>query len=360
MPRGKRKTVTSTDVARLAGVSPASVTRVFNPNWSMNIRPDIRERVIAAAKELNYTPNAFARMLAGNKTNLVAIVLGPTTGPYYSQTLLRFIYKLQQRGKQVLPFSMEGGVDYKTLIERIKPFKVDAIIVTSAAYAGVFEMEVKDIPVILLELMVNGSSAHSVCSDSYAGGKCVADMLVENGHKKIAFISGNGEINQDYDREYGFVNRMHDYGLKVWRTEMATYARYASGCAATRRLMLGHEYPDAIFCGDDVLAMAAMDTLRNEYGISVPDDISIVGFHNINEAALPPYSLTTMHSPMDDMVDAVIDIIDKLDQLEALVTAVLPMKPIIRNSMRITSEKYVQMQRQCMEFSSEHGILKTF
>ena len=109
-----------------------------------------------------------------------------------------------------------------------------------------------------------------------------------------------------------------------------------------------------------MLAMAAMDTLRNEYGISVPDDISIVGFHNINEAALPPYSLTTMHSPMDDMVDAVIDIIDKLDQLEALVTAVLPMKPIIRNSMRITSEKYVQMQRQCMEFSSEHGILKTF
>ena len=326
----------------------------------MNIRPDIRERVIAAAKELNYTPNAFARMLAGNKTNLVAIVLGPKTGPYYSQTLLRFVYKLQQCGKQVLPFSMEGGVDYKTLLERIKPFKVDAIILTSAAYAGVFELEVKDIPVILLELMVNGASVHSVCSDTYAGGKYVADMLVENGHKKIAIISGNGDLNQDYDREYGFVNRMHDYGLKVWRTEMATYARYATGCAAARRLMIGHEYPDAIFCGDDVLAMATVDTLRNEYGVSVPDDISVVGFHDINEAALPPYSLTTIRSPMDDMVDAVIDIIDRLDQLEAPVATMLPMKPIIRNSMRITNEKYSRMREQSLESSSEQGILHTF
>lgn len=344
----------------MAGVSPASVTRVFNPNWDMNIRPDIRERVISAAKELNYTPNAFARMLAGNKTNLVAIILGPTTGPYYSQTLIRFVYKLQQRGKQILPFSMEGGVDYGALMERIRQFHVDAIILTSAAAAGGFEPVDTEIPVILLEMMINGSSKHVVCSDSYAGGKEVADMLLENGHRKIAFISGNGGMNSDYDREYGFVNRMHDYGLKVWRTEMATYARYATGCAAVRRLMTGSEYPDAIFCGDDVLAMATIDTLRDGYGIRVPDDISIVGFHNIYEAALPPYSLTTMRSPMDDMVDAVIDIIDRLDQLSEPVTTVLPMKPIIRNSMRITSEKYAQLREQCRKYSSEEAILSTF
>ncbi len=352
MPRRKKNTVTSTDVARLAGVSPASVTRVFNPNWNMNVRPEIREKVIAAARELDYTPNAFARMLAGNRSNLVAIVLGPVTGPYYSQFLLRFVYRFQQQGKQLLPFSMQAATDYATLLERIKPFHVDAIILTSAANVNLLELDQTDIPIIMLDLAINGASLYCVNSDTYAGGAAVADMLVENGHKKIALLSGNGTAKQDFDREYGFANRMHDHGLKVWRTETAVYARYTSGCEAARRLMAGYESPDAIFCGDDVLAMAAMDTLRGEYGLSVPGDISIVGFHDINEAALPPYSLTTMHSPTNDMVDAVVDIIDRLDDCESPVTRVFPMTPVIRTSMRITNPKYKKLQEECQARSS--------
>ncbi len=116
--------------------------------------------------------------------------------------------------------------------------------------------------------------------------------------------------------------------------------------------MAGYESPDAIFCGDDVLAMAAMDTLRGEYGLSVPGDISIVGFHDINEAALPPYSLTTMHSPTNDMVDAVVDIIDRLDDCESPVTRVFPMTPVIRTSMRITNPKYKKLQEEGQARSS--------
>ncbi|NLF26873.1 MAG: substrate-binding domain-containing protein [Clostridiales bacterium] len=327
------------------------MTRVFNPNWAMNVRPEIREKVLAAAEALNYTPNAFARMLAGNRTNLIAIVLGPATGPYYSQTLLHFIYKLQQKGKQVLPFTMDGDRDYRALLEHIKPFRVDAIILTSAASSAVYEPSGTDIPVILLEHKINGAPVHSVSSDTYAGGKAVADMLVENGHRKIAFISGNGTMTQDFGRDYGFVSRMHDHGLTVWRTEMASYARYASGCVATRRLMIGREYPDAIFCADDVLAMSAIDVLRDEFGVLVPQGISVVGFHNIHEAALPPYALTTMQSPMDDMTDAVIDIIDCLDRAEEPMSSVFAMKPIVRNSMRITDPKYAEMResRRSME-----------
>lgn len=345
MPRGKKRAVTSADVARLAGVSPASVTRVFNPDWEMNIRPEIREKVIAAAKELNYTPNAFARMLAGRKTNLIAIVLGPVTGPYYSQILLRFIYKLQQCGKQVLPFSMAGGMSYHELFDHINPFRVDAIILTSAASNAVFEPNDTDIPVILLEQTINGLPVHSVCSDTFNGGRAAAEMLVENGHRRIAIISGNGNQNQDFDREYGFVSRMNDYGLKIWRTEMGSYAHYDSGREAARRLLAGQEHPDAIFCGDDLLAMAAMDTARDELGLSVPEDISIVGFHDIREAALPPYMLTTMQSPTDVMVDAVVEIIDHLDELKEPELRAFPMKPVIRKSMRIENDAYRRMQQ---------------
>ena len=350
MPRGRKKTVTSADVAKLAGVSPASVTRVFNPDWEMNIRPEIRAKVMAAANELNYTPNAFARMLAGRKTDLVAIVLGPVTGPYYSRVLLSFISKLQMQGKQVLPFTMAGGMSYRELFERIKPFRVDAIILTSAASPAVYEPNETDIPVILFEQVINGLSIHSVCSDSFAGGRTVAEMLVENGHRRIAFISGNGICNQDFDREYGFASRMNEYGLKVWRTEVGKYAHYDSGWDAAVRLLTGSERPDAIFCADDVLAMGAMDAIRDRFGLSVPDDISVVGFHDIQQASLPPYSLTTMHSPIDVMVDAVVGIIDGLgEKSRENERELFTMKPVIRNSMRIENPRYEQLRRAQLE-----------
>ena len=361
LARGKKEgTVTSTDVARLAGVSPASVTRVFNPDWTMNIRPDIREKVIAAAKELNYTPNAFARILAGNKTNLIAIVLGQTTGPYYSQFLLRFIYQLQRLGKQVLPFTIDEKGDCRALVEKIRPFRVDAIVLTSAAYNVNYEPLASDTPIILLELSINGSGNHSVSSDTYNGGRMVAEMLVENGHKRIAMISGNALANQDYDREYGFVNGLHDYGLKLWRKEDASYARYGTGCKAARRLLSGNERPDAIFCADDVIAMATIDVLRYEYSISVPDEISVVGFHNVQQASLPPYALTTMESPINRMVDAVVDIILHLDEHKEPVTTVFKMSPIIRNSMRITNEKYMRMREKWIASSKDEVVLNIF
>ena len=360
MSRGKKRGVTSSDVAKLAGVSPASVTRVFNPDWGMNIRPDIREKVLAAAKELDYTPNAFARMLAGHKTNLIAIVLGPATGPYYSQILLRFIYKFQKSNKQILPFSMADGMSYHELFEQIKPFRVEAVILTSAASGIAFEPGETNIPVILLEQVINGLSLHSVCSDTFSGGKTVAEMLVENGHRRIAYISGNGLNNQDFDREYGFASRMNDYGLKVWRTEVGIYANYQSGRAAARRILAGHEYPDAIFCADDVLAMAAMDVAREEMNLSVPDDISIVGFHDIQDAALPSYSLTTMHSPIEVMMDAVMDIIDRLDTIKKPEVAVFPMKAVIRKSMRLENPRYIEMQRKALKTTIDNIGMQTF
>ena len=358
MPRGqKKKNVTSTDVAKLAGVSPASVTRVFNPDWEMNIRPEIRAKVIAAAKELNYTPNAFARILAGSKTHLVAVVLGPATGPYYMQILLKFVYKFQLSGIQVLPFTVVAGMSYRELFERIKPFRVDAIILTSAASQAVYEPNETDIPVILFEQIINGLPIRSVCSDTFSGGRMVAEMLVENGHEKIALISGNGSNNQDFDREYGFVSKINEYGLKVWRTEVGVYAHYDSGRAAAYRLLAGAEHPDAIFCADDVIAMAAMDVIREEFHLSVPDDISIVGFHDIQNSGLPPYSLTTMHSPIDIMVDAAVNIINNLEAVDTEDKRLFAMRPIIRKSMRITNEKYSQMQQEWLDSTSTQMAL---
>ena len=347
MSKQRKRPVTSSDVARLAGVSPASVTRVFNPDWDMNVRPAIKAKVLAAAKELNYTPNAFARMLAGNHTNLIAIVLGPATGYYYSQVLLQFIYKLQSHGQQVLPFATDANTPLPKLIHRIEQYRVDAIIVTSAAHITCDTPLESSIPILMFEQENGGPARHSVCSDSYAGGQMVADMLIDNGHQRIAFISGNGlSETKDFNRDYGFISQMHSRGMKIWRTEIGKYAHYDSGCAATRQLMMGPVYPDAIFCADDVSAMAAIDVLRQEYHLSIPDEISIVGFHDIREAAFPAYSLTTIQSPTAHMVDAAIEFIDQLREghSDQPYQKLFPMTPVIRQSMRITDPKYEAMR----------------
>ena len=180
-------------------------------------------------------------------------------------------------------------------------------------------------------------------------------MLVRNGHRRIAFVSGNGSVTQDYGRDYGFASRMNDFGLKVWRTELAIYANYQSGQVAARRLLAGQEYPDAVFCADDVLAMAMIDVAKNEFSLSVPDDLSVTGFHNVKEAALPPYSLTTMQSPVEMMIDAVIDIIDRLDTIREPVSVKFPMKPVIRRSMKVIDPEYIELQRAWLD-SDENRI----
>ena len=291
---------------------------------------------------------------------MIAIVLGPAIGPYYTQILLQFVYKLQQHQKQLLPFSMVSGMSYREVFEKIKPFRVDAIILTSAASGIAFEPDETDTPIILFEQVINGLSVHSVSSDTFSGGKKMAEMLVKNGHRQIAFVSGNGSYSQDFDREYGFVSCMNDFGLKVWRTESAVYANYQSGCAAVRRLLAGQEYPEAICCADDVLAMAAIDVARHEFHLSVPEDISITGFHDIRESALPAYELTTMQSPVEVMVDAVVDIIDRLDTVKDPITINFPMKPVVRRSMKIEDPLYDKMQREWMNSEKDSITMQIF
>jgi len=346
--RNKSYQVTAADVAKLAGVSPASVRRVFNPDWSLNVKEDIKNRVEAAAKELNYTPNMYARMLASNRSNMIAVVLGSKTGKFYSQVFMQFLYQAQSRGRQVLPFTLKEDMELNKIVDVISQYRVDAIVVTSAANY-LFEQPVSgDVPVIVFFDQVNEeSNIASIQSDSYNGGQIVADILLDNGHEKIAFISGNGGKSKDFKRENGFADRMMARGIKLWKKEIGIYADYVSGRDAVDRIMSGEEHPDAIFCADDILAMAAIDTLRYSYNKSVPEDISVIGFHDIAEAALPAYALTTIHSPISELVQATLEYIEHIDEYkDGTFKRLLKMRPIIRETVRITNPEYEKFRLQ--------------
>jgi DNA-binding LacI/PurR family transcriptional regulator len=354
MRKNREKRVTASDVARLAGVSSASVTRVFNPNWEYNIKPAIKEKVLKAALSLNYTPNVHARLLAANsstKTNSIAVILGPTTGYFYANVVLQFVYKAQDQGKQVLLFTVNTSTAYKDLLNRVIQYRVDAIILTSAAYKMVYDLVKSEIPVIVFNYLgrkIKRVSISNFYGDSFQGGQFAADILLDNNHKKIAYISGNRLRDEDTERERGFVQRLREHEKTVWKTEKGIYSDYQSGFNAALRIVADRRYPDAIFCGDDALAMGAMDALRFKCNLSIPQDISIVGFNDIREASLPAYSLTTLNVPISEMVDATLRYIEDLNNPEQSCMQIFPMRPVIRNSVRLSNEKYLEEQKRTL------------
>ena len=155
-----------------------------------------------------------------------------------------------------------------------------------------------------------------VTSANRAGGRKVAEHLVACGHRRIAHISGWAGSMTGRDRADGFAEGLDAAGLDLLKVIDGEY-RWEKAAQATRTL-IDECGPDAIFVGNDVMAFSVMDTLRYELGMSVPDDVAVVGYDDVAMAAWPAYDLTTVRQPADEMVDATIDIlVDRIEHADA-------------------------------------------
>ncbi len=297
--------VTSFDVAALAGVSQSVVSRAFTPGTS--IAAATRQRVHDAAQKLNYVPNSIASSLTTNRSNIVAIVLGDLDNPFYVQVFRAFSQCLQDRGRQVLSFTLPATGDTDDAIRQVLRYQVDGLILTSAQLSTrmISLCEDRGIRVVLFNRYIPMSELPSVRCDNAGGARLLAESLLAAGARRFAIITGDPKGTTSQDRSRGFVERLLESGIR--RADILSlpgYATYAGGVAAIDRLVaeVGDDLPDAIFGINDVMAMGAMDTLRFVYGKTIPDDVMIVGFDGIAEAARVRYRLTTMRQPLDAMV----------------------------------------------------------
>jgi len=332
----ERGRVTATQVARLAGVSQPTVSRAFN-RPAMVSQATMR-RVLAAANELNYEPDAIAQSLGTRQTNIVGIVMADITSPFYPYVLEKFTSRLQEQGRQVLLFNAAHGQNVDNVLPLALRYRVDAIIITSASLSSeMADVCVKrDTPVILFNRYVKGVNAYGVCCDNVAGGRRVADLLVSAGYRRLAYIAGREDTSTNIDRERGFGDRLCELGLAGWRREQGQYT-YESGFHATMRLMAMDDPPEAIFCANDIMAMGAMDAARYELGIKVPEELAIVGFDDIPAASWPSYCLTTVRQPVNRMITVCLDLLDgSLESPDWEPTLhLIPGDVIRRNSARV-------------------------
>ncbi|MDJ0753584.1 MAG: LacI family DNA-binding transcriptional regulator [Ardenticatenaceae bacterium] len=303
------KSVTSIDVAQLAGVSQPTVSRAFDPNG--RIAPETRERVMAAARALGYQPNVIARGLSTQRTDIVGIVMGNLTRSFfYPKVLENLTQQLQALGKQVLLFNAPADRPVDELLPRVLGYQVDALVIASTTPGReiIDHCARKGTPVVLFNRQVPDSPAYAVCCDNEDGGRRAADALIDAGYTRLALLSGIQSTATNTLREKGFVEQVLARGLPEPLRERGDFS-YESGRTAARRLLERHDRPDGVFCAADAMALGLMDAARFELAMQIPADLGIVGFDDIPAAAWPAYSLTTIRQPVEMMVNQVVELI---------------------------------------------------
>ena len=299
--------ITSVDVAARAGVSRSAVSRVFTPGASVSNRT--AEKVRKAATELGYRPNVLARAMKAGQSKIIGLVVAYLENQFYPDAIEKLSRRLQSEGYHALVFmAYNTGAEADQVIAELLDYQVDGIIAASVSMSNDLTQrcEAAGVPVVLFNRSQDDPRLSAVTSDNFAGGKRIAEFLCAGGHERIGYIAGWDGASTQRDREAGF-----RAGLAAAGAEL--YARcdggfdYAQAQAAAREMFAGPDRPDAVFVANDHMAFAVIDVLRFELGLSVPGDVSLVGYDDVPLAAWPSYDLTTLRQPSNRMADATVE-----------------------------------------------------
>lgn len=343
----KKPPVTSSQVAEHAGVSQSAVSRTFTPGAS--ISPKTRAKVLASAKLLGYRPNAIARSLITNRSRIIAVVMAYLENLFYPDVLEELGRRLAAENYHMLLFTGFKNRDSDPVFDQLMQYRVDGIILASTSLSSELSEEctAAGIPVVLFNRTTERDETSSVTTRNYEGGRLIAEFLLAGGHKRFAFISGIANSSTNRDRFRGFSDVLAARGIKKIEVRAGDYSR-SKAEAAARELLSLPKRPEALFVANDHMAVAVMDVARYEYGLSIPEDLSIVGFDDVGPARWPSYGITSVTQPINDMVEATVDIL--MDQIASgdiePVHRVLPGQLIVRSSARRPKSGLVEVDGQ--------------
>ncbi len=336
-----KSSATALDVAKLAQVSQSAVSRTFTPGTSVSAVT--RDKVLAAAKTLGYRPNALARSLITRRSHIIALVMSYLENQFYPLVIEKLSQQLQKHGYHVLMFISEMD-EADGVLSDILQYQVDGIVMASTTLSTELARNCADagVPVVMFNRVPDTSalarhSTSSVTSDNYQGGRMVGELLLARGHQKIAFLAGLENSSTNLERERGFQEVLRDAGVPLFRRAVGHYS-FEGAQQAARALCAQGDHPDALFVANDHMAIAAMDVLRIELGLRVPQDISVIGFDDVPQAAWGSYNLTTVVQSVEDMVNATVNLLRQLIEGEAQPrNVVVPCRVVERQSVRTST-----------------------
>jgi DNA-binding LacI/PurR family transcriptional regulator len=296
------------EVAELAGVSRSAVSRTFTDGASVSTRT--REKVEKAAKALGYRPSLIARSLATSRTKLIGLVANNFQNPAFLDVFDLFTSELQKRGFRPLLVNLSGDTSPKKFVELLKQYSVDGVIVATStlptSFANAFQTA--GIPVIhTFGKYQANANVHVVGIDNEFCGSMAARTFAERGYKRVALLGGPESATSTQDRATGFVGTSKLLGLEVTKTCFAENYTYQAGRVAMGEVMEDRSV-EAVFFGDDLICMGAMDAARAA-GKAIPEDIGFLGFNDIAMAGWDAYALTTIRQPIRDIIMSSVELV---------------------------------------------------
>jgi DNA-binding LacI/PurR family transcriptional regulator len=290
------------DVAKKAGVSRTTVSRVLNKSPLVN--EQTRMAVLKTIKELEYIPNILARSMRTLKTKSFAVLIPEFTNLYYSE-LLKYI-EIEARKKGYLAVVCTTEIDPELEREYVLQLlrrNVDGFIFCWYRSAGEYREYLrdiaKDVPVVLLDQPAGGLPITSVYTDGYKGIEDITTYIIKKGRRKLGVIKNLGTFTVNRNRFRGFLTAVEKNRLRIedCLVEESDYSMEGGYAAAERMLTRG--FPTAIIAMDDTVAIGAMEYLINEKKLSVPEDIAVSGFDNISLSRMTSPPLTTVSQPIE-------------------------------------------------------------
>ncbi len=289
------------DVAELAGVSTSAVSRAFTEGASVSWKT--RSKIEEAARQLGYAPSLIARSLATRRTKLIGLVANNFQNPVFLDVFDLYTRALQARGLRPLIVNLTDVADPSESVQLLKQYHVDGVIVASSTLPPPFAAAFRDGGLRIVHAFgrtTRRPPVHVVGIDNVAAGRFAAQTLIARGYRRLGVLGGPQTATSTQDRVTGFLSEVADAGLPPPRIGYAGAYSYDAGRDAISTF-LRDDRLEAIFCGDDLICMGAMDGARAA-GLRVPGNIGFLGFNDMTMAKWAPYNLTTVRQPIDDII----------------------------------------------------------
>lgn len=331
--------VTLRDVAADAGVHPATASRALNPGTRALVNEETARRVLDSAERLGYRPNPIARGLKTNRSYTIGVLIPDLRNPLFPPIARGIEERLEPSGyTSVLANTDNDHEREKLSFEALRARQVDGFITGTARRHHPLLRELCDtgIPLVQVNRRMDDDDVPSVVADDITGVRLAVDHLVDLGHTQIAHVAGSLEVSTGQQRFDGFLEAMAGRGAAVDERLIPTALNYseAEGHRLTKALLADGRPFTAILAGNDLMALGCIDAI-NEAGLRCPEDVSVVGFNDMDWSARFAPPLTTVRVPHYDLGVQAADLL-----LERLTGAdpgpaehlVLPVEMVVRGS----------------------------
>jgi len=323
------------DVAKLAGVDPSIVSRTINNDPSLSIKVETRERILQAVKQLNYRPNVAARNLKKGESKVIGLAITDFYNPVFPQIIQGAEARALQEGYHLLVYSAQQHKE--EIIHSLRNGRIDGLIISSTHFteSEILAMVEEKLPVVIVNRKIANLN-NFVVTDDINGSFLAVNYLIENNHKKIAQITGPLFTTSALDRLHGYRRALMEANITYHQEYVKeTDFTFDNSYDAMMQLLELEDPPTAVFASNISTSLGAMKAIR-EKGLQIPEDISLMGFHDVyfSDSLWPP--LTTVKMPLIEMgekgVEKLLSIIRKNDNNQGVI--ITGAEILVRNSIK--------------------------